>query len=78
LINTRDWVPVVDACANPTCRQAYQHGKGQLFLCEEDAKITWGTARTNTTRAVWLCETCSKQYIVTFDRAQKSVELLAA
>jgi len=75
VITDRGWVPIVEGCANPECKRPYQHGKGQVFLCEEDAKNAWGTARANTIHAVWLCDGCSEHYVVTFDQTQKSVSL---
>jgi hypothetical protein len=63
----------VEGCANPQCTRPHPHGKGQIFLCAEDAKNAWATARTNTIHALWVCDNCSEHYVVTFDRTHKSV-----
>ena len=78
MMKDRGWLPIVEGCANPGCERAYQHGKGEVFLCEEDPKNASGTARANTIHAVWLCDACREHYVVTFDRTEKSVSLLAA
>ena len=70
------WTPIVSNCANPWCREAYRSRTGEFFLFEEDHPGAWGVARTNSTRAVWLCERCRHRFTVTYDLDEKAVALV--
>ncbi len=62
----------VSKCANPQCDRVFKRlGEGKLFVRAAEMSESGATQKT-----LWLCELCSKQFDLRFDRRQKEFRMV--